>query len=389
MSILSNSEISCCFAVLHHFTPCSCMSSSLVLLCVSAALRRCTPAFINVSYLLFFFFPEKNESFLEEDDGSGNSCTIGSEIYLDVSYLHYLYDARLSISSCIRACQVWSARYDGEDPPPEKFQPGVLEEPGLKSRQMQMAFKRVSQPPAPRPRPCPPPSTEPPSVTQLELEWDDSYDACPMQTAEAPVESKPPQQPPAEPPQHIQEMRKTAIMFVKGSYIEENEFQDDVMVYDLVAKKDAKDVERGKPKSKGTESEGSAEVPLKNGLSLTLPASVTADKSSVDTKVKGQTDCNSHLQNTTESGDDLLAQYEELIRTLDTEAGRKQVKPDGEMKKPVAAAEEEEKEEEEEEMDFTSFSAETPEPEKLQSPFGVKFVSGGAGRSQSVPFTGT
>ncbi|XP_074485563.1 FHF complex subunit HOOK-interacting protein 1A [Sebastes fasciatus] len=335
---------------------------------------------------------DENESFLEDDDGSGNSCTIGSEIYLDVSYLHYLYDARLSISSCIRACQVWSAPYDSEDPPPEKYQPGVLEESALKIRPTQMAFKRVPQPVAPRPQPCLPPlpNTELPSITQLELEWDDSYDACPVQTAEAPVESKRPRQPPAEPPKHIQEMRKTAIMLVQGSYIEENEFEDDVMVYDLVAKKDTRDVERGK--SNGSKSEetqpGSAAVPLKNGLSLTLPTSVMADKKSLDTKVKGQMDSNSHLQITAaaEAGDDLLAQYEELIRTLDTKTGGKQVKPDGELKKPVIPAEEDE--EEEEEMDFTSFSAETPEADKLHSPFGVKFVSGGAGRSQSMPFTG-
>ncbi|XP_070712646.1 FHF complex subunit HOOK-interacting protein 1A [Pempheris klunzingeri] len=339
---------------------------------------------------------EDNESFLEEDDdGSGNSCTIGSEIYLDVSYLHYLYDARLSISSCIRACQVWSALYDGEDPPPEKYQPGVLEEPGLKSRQAQMALKRIPQPLAPRPRPCPPLNTEPPSVNQLELEWDDSYDACPVQTAEAPVESKASQEPPAELPQHIKEMRKTAIMLVKGSYIEENEFQDDVMVYDLVAKKDASEVE---VTSNQAESEatprGSAEVPLKNGLSLTLPASLMADnsKNSLDTKAKGQTDCNSNLQNNAaaELGDDLLAQYEELIRTLDSEAGGKLVRADGELKKPVTAAEEQQQEEEaeEEEMDFTSFSAETPEADKVHSPFGTKFSSGSASRSQSVPFTG-
>ncbi|XP_040002458.1 protein FAM160A1 isoform X2 [Xiphias gladius] len=334
---------------------------------------------------------EEKESFSEEADD--NSCTIGSEIYLDVSYLHYLYDARLGISSCIRACQVWSAPYDGEEPPPEKYQPGVLEEPGLKSRQTQMAVKRVPQLPAPRPRPCPPPSTESPSVNQMELEWDDSYDACPVQTSGAPMESKPPRVPPAEPPSHIQEMRRTAIMLVKGSYIEENEFQDDVMVYDLVAKKDARDVERSKHKPSGSESEepqpGAAEVPLKNGLSVTLPTAVMADngKNSLDTKAKGQTDCNSNLQNTTaaEWGDDLLAQYEELIRTLDTQAGGKPVTAGGELKKPVAPVEDGE---EEEEMDFTSFSAETPESEKLHSPFGTKLFSGSASRSHSVPFTG-
>uniref|UniRef100_A0A671YU57 FHF complex subunit HOOK interacting protein 1A n=1 Tax=Sparus aurata TaxID=8175 RepID=A0A671YU57_SPAAU len=356
-SILFSKGISCCVAVLHHFTPCSHMSNSLFLLCVSAALRQ---------------------------------------IYLDVSYLHYLYDARLSISGCIQACQVWSALYDGEDPPPEKYQPGVLEEPAL--TRTQMVLKRVPKPVAPRPQHRPQPNTEPPAVNQLELEWDDSYDACPVQTAEAPVESKPPQQPPAEPPKHIQEMRKTAIMLVKGTYIEENEFQDDVMVYDLVAKKDARDVERAKLKSRGSESEstqqGSAELPLKNGLSLTLPPSLMAENSmkTLEPKATGQTDCKSNLQNNNtaaaELGDDLLAQYEELIRTLDSEAGGKQVKTDAEVKKPVAPAAEVEEEEEEEEMDFTSFSAETPEPEKVQSPFGPKFCSGSVGRSHSVPFTG-
>ncbi|KAG7221919.1 hypothetical protein INR49_016945 [Caranx melampygus] len=336
---------------------------------------------------------EEKESFPEEAEK--NSCTIGSEFYLDVSYLHYLSDAHLTISSCIQACQVWSAPYDGKDPPPEKYQPGVLEEPGLKSRQTQMVLKRVPQPLAPRPRPCLPPKAEPPSVNQLELEWDDSYDACPVQTTETPAESKPPQPPPAEPPQHIQEMRKTAIMLIKGSYIEENEFQDDVMVYDLVAKKDARDGEHGIRKPSRSESDeaqpGSAEVPLKNGLSVTLPSAVMADDGNygLDTKAKVQTDCNSNLQNTTaattELGDDLLAQYEELIRTLDTQAGGKLAKADGESKTPVAHVD---KMEEEEEMDFTSFSAETPEPEKVQSPFGTKFRSRSTSRSYAVPFTG-
>ncbi|XP_026158376.1 protein FAM160A1 [Mastacembelus armatus] len=332
---------------------------------------------------------EEKESFSEEDDGSGNSCTIGSEIYLDVSYLHYLHDACLNISHCIRACRVWSALYDGENPPPEKYQPGVLEEPGLKSRQTQAALKRAPQLLEPRPQLCLPSNKELTSVNQLELEWDDSYDACPVQTAESPVESKPPQ-PPAEPPKHIQEMRRTAIMLVKGSYIEENEFQDDVRVYDLVAKKDTRDAEHRKPKPKSASEpqSGSAEVPLKKKLGVIPPNSETAEnvQNSLVTKAKGQTDCNSNLRNTTaaELGDDLLAQYEELIRTLDTEAGGKPVKAEGETKKPVEPVEEEE----EEEMDFTSFSAETPEPEKLHSPFGTRFRSGSTARSHSVPFTG-
>lgn len=42
------------------------------------------------------------------------------------------------------------------------------------------------------------------------------------------------------PPQYIQEMRRTATKLVCGSYVEESEFQDDVLVYDLVAQKDTK-----------------------------------------------------------------------------------------------------------------------------------------------------
>ncbi|KAM9769238.1 FHF complex subunit HOOK-interacting protein 1A [Menidia menidia] len=325
----------------------------------------------------------EQKSSSEEDDGTGNSCTIGSEIYLDVSYLHYLCDARLSISRCMRACQVWSAPYDGESPAPEKYQPGVLEEPGLKGRQAQTGLKRV-QPLLPPPRrPSTLPSAEQPSVLQLELEWDDSYDACPVQTAEAPAESKALRPPPAETPSHIQEMRRTAIMFVKGSYIEENEFQDDVMVYDLVAKKDATETERTNEAQ-----QDSAEPSLRNGLSPTRPDSDNGGNV-LESQARGPTDCNANLQKSAavESGQDLLAQYEELIRTLDPEAGGKQAKADGELKlKPVAPVEDED----EEEMDFTSFSAETPEPEKVQSPFGTinRFRSGSANRSAAVPFTG-
>lgn len=87
----------------------------------------------------------------------------------------------------------------------------------------------------------------------LELEWDDFFedddpslsgvvdtalangsmtmevDRCPSTPA-----------PPPLPPRHIQEMRRTATKLVHGSYVEESEFEDDVLVYDLVAQKDTK-----------------------------------------------------------------------------------------------------------------------------------------------------
>uniref|UniRef100_A0A8C8A550 FHF complex subunit HOOK interacting protein 1Aa n=1 Tax=Oryzias sinensis TaxID=183150 RepID=A0A8C8A550_9TELE len=331
-------------------------------------------------YLLLL---EKSQIFAEVDDGSGISCTIGSEIYLDVSYLHYLYDARLSISSCMRACRVWSAPYDGEEPPPDKYQPGVLEEPG---RQAQASLKGVPKLRLPHPRPSPPPSLEASSTNPVELEWDDSYDVCSVQTAEAPAESKPPPPLPAEPPKHIQEMRRTAIMLVKGSYIEENDFQDDVMVYDLVAKKDSTDLEGTKHLPNGSSSEetqqGSADVPPRKA-SMTSAVS-DKGKKGLETKFNGLTDCNANLQNAAavEAREDFLDQYEELIRNLDTESGGKPATADGD--RPV------EEGTDEEEMDFTSFSAETPEQDKPQPPFGMvnKFRSGSTNKNPAVPFTG-
>ncbi|CAF90709.1 unnamed protein product, partial [Tetraodon nigroviridis] len=292
---------------------------------------------------------EENRSIPEGADDSGHSCTIGSEIYLDVSYLHYLYDARRSISSCLRACRVWSAPYDGKDPPPDRYyQPGVLKEPPLKRHQPHGAPRNVPQALA-----RPPPA----SGNPLELEWDDSYDACPVQTAEAAEEGEPP--PPAEPPKHIQEMRKTAILLVKGSYVEENDFQDDVMVYDLVAKKDSRDSERGELRSNRSACReaqpGSAEAPLEKGPSPALPRSPT------------------------EHREDLLAQYEDLLRTLDTGAGGKAAPAEGESRKAVT-----EEEEEEEEMDF-SFIPETPEAEKVHSPFG-KLFGGSVGPEPGAAF---
>lgn len=342
---------------------------------------------LAAAFIISSLFPsEPQSSFSEDDDGLGNSCTIGSEIYLDVSYLHYLYDARLSISSCIQACQVWSAPYDGENPPPEKYQPGVLEEPLPDGRQVQTSLNRVPQLLLTHPRPNPLPGKELPSIGQLELEWDDSFDACPVQGAEAPQVPKASLLPSSEPPKHIQEMRRSAIILVNGSFIEENDFQDDVLVYDLVAKKDASEAEQTAGEASGSSSE---EVSLRTGSSTTPPTSVMEDngKSSLKAKVKGQTKCNGNIQSETNTSEVLLAQYEELIHTLVSQSGGKQLRADGEQRQPVTGTEEEE---EEEEMDFTSFTAEAPEPEKPQSPFGSipRLRSGSSRGTYALPFTG-
>lgn len=176
-------------------------------------------------------------------------------------------------------------------------------------------------------------------------------------------------------------------MLVKGSYIEENDFQDDVMVYDLVAKKDSTDLECTKHMPNGSSSEETQHDSADVAPRKAPAASGICEKTKKSLKSKSPTDCNANLQNAAavEAGEDFLDQYEELIRTLDTESVGKQVKADGdEPKAPV------EEPTDEEEMDFTSFSAETPEPDKLLSPFGTvnKLRSGSTNKSPAVPFTG-
>ncbi|CAJ0957866.1 unnamed protein product [Ranitomeya imitator] len=47
---------------------------------------------------------------------------------LDGNYLEYLQEARVSINRCARACRVWSAPYDGEEPSPRSVSPPTPEE---------------------------------------------------------------------------------------------------------------------------------------------------------------------------------------------------------------------------------------------------------------------
>uniref|UniRef100_A0A8C1NM98 Family with sequence similarity 160 member A1b n=1 Tax=Cyprinus carpio TaxID=7962 RepID=A0A8C1NM98_CYPCA len=170
------------------------------------------------------------EDLFSGGDTVGCSRITASEPLMHKNYLQYLYDARRSVCTTVHACDVWSAPYDGLNPSPDEYQDEDEDE-------------RL-------PRSTPPPQTRtphPPSETSstgdrervgtiLELEWDDTYDAAP--------DSEPTPDVPDEPPKHIQEMRKNAIMLIKGSYIEESEFQDDVLVYNLIAQKDARDDRR-------------------------------------------------------------------------------------------------------------------------------------------------
>lgn len=174
---------------------------------------------------------------------------INSEPLMDKNYLHYLSDARSVISASVQACRAWSAPYDGLNPVPGEY----LGEEECDDREEQK--EKDERDPSLDAPPTQPPTPQPPSETSsttererggtlLELEWDDSYDAAPdtednqqnsenSHISERPIAN--------EPPKHIQEMRKNAIMLIRGSYIEESDFQDDVLVYSLIAQKDAKD----------------------------------------------------------------------------------------------------------------------------------------------------
>uniref|UniRef100_A0A8C9T3V8 FHF complex subunit HOOK interacting protein 1A n=1 Tax=Scleropages formosus TaxID=113540 RepID=A0A8C9T3V8_SCLFO len=272
---------------------------------------------------------------LSEEHCMEFSCIIGPEVSMDVDYLQYLYDARDSVSHSIRACRVWSAPYDGYDPPPELFQ-SCPPEDGLGSPPRRTQGSHLV--------------SANDKVNHLELEWDDSFDAVPCPGESEELQTNRPSVP-AEPPKHIQEMKRSALMLIRGSYVEESEFQDDVMVYSLVAQKDAQDVvDRSEWKRQGME-----------------PATSSPEKGAP----QGQSP-------PSRPGEDLISQYEELIGALGVESGSPTKSQSG-FRRTISPAEEDE-------VDFSSFSADTPEAEKTPSPEGSRSRQGS--NVQAAPFTG-
>ena len=159
--------------------------------------------------------------------------------------------------SC-RACRLWSAPYDGINPSSDDDRsdtPGgdVDEEEEFVQRvKSDSICSLVITPPPSALSPTPSSSDTISTSNQtgrassaLELEWDDIFADDDLSSsvminsgfANGIMTLGPP---PPLPPQHIQEMRRSAIKLVHGSYVEESEFQDDVLVYDLVAQKDTK-----------------------------------------------------------------------------------------------------------------------------------------------------
>ncbi|NXA14974.1 F16A1 protein, partial [Sapayoa aenigma] len=340
---------------------------------------------------------------------SESTCIVEYGRAVDISYLQYLGEAQEAIVQCLKDCKVWSALYDGVNPDPDTFIQTLAEEDTTDMEHPMFQLQQRT------PSTCSSSRVTPfGEKMQLELEWDDSYDTgiSPGSNVSSPQPyddlGSSEMQPPAEPPKHIQEMKKNAIMLIKGSYIEESDFQDDIMVYRLCAQKDSQDDDSSKEKTLNAarehEVQGQTVVngPLpKTQLEMDLDKHSKRNSSSTQSVVKEQinqkmteidrqpdlelktssqeADCNLRLLST--DGEDFIAQYDKIIKELDPNSAsleeQKLDTPD-----PVSPGEEEE--------DFENFSTDTPSAESISSPFGLKedVSPKHISRTQSAPFTG-
>ncbi|XP_062991665.1 FHF complex subunit HOOK-interacting protein 1A [Elgaria multicarinata webbii] len=348
---------------------------------------------------------------LEESSRSGvadSTCIVEYGKTVDISYLQYLWDAQTLILHCMKDCRVWSAPYDGEKPDPHTFIQTLAEEDGKNLDQpiFRLQYRTPSNP-------CS--SSRMTSLGEkMELEWDDSYDTgispgsemgSPQHDDLRSVDT----QPPAKPPKHIQEMKKNAIMLIKGSYIEESDFQDDVMVYRLCAEKDVQEAESLKEEALMSESQNTdnpnvlpTNGPLKgsqsdsnleecNGKNSDLTQHTTAEihETSVESTAQHdlelklscpEADHNDNMKLLSPESEDFISQCDNIIKELDSNStGLVELKlliPDA-----ISPVEEEE--------DFENFSADTPSAESMPSPFGPKDIcSSNPARNPNIPFTG-
>lgn len=321
---------------------------------------------------------------------------------------------------------MWSALYDGDSPDPETFLQSLSEESRENSShpEARLSQQRIRT------------SGQTKDKSQSELEWDDSYDTGISSGADVgspgPYDDVETPAPPApiDPPKHIQEMKKNAILLFKGSYIEESDFQDDVMVYRLCAEKDAEDTRepQGATTDPPAEAQPKAQpeaqsLPTSNGplfspnpeaesqpgregsdlcqnmFSEAKPESepgVALDSDPELTVPTSEAEPQSDSPAASTEGEDFIAQYDQIIQELDssTEGLTEQSVPASEPS--LLTHEDEGRTEckvEEEDDDFDSLMADTPAEEAAPSPFGVgedtaTFTSRHPARTQGTPFTG-
>ncbi|KAM7331368.1 hypothetical protein ACRRTK_010557 [Alexandromys fortis] len=352
------------------------------------------------------------------------ACIVEYGKTLDISYLQYLWEAHTNILHCMRDCRVWSALYDGDSPDPETFLQSLPEE----------SREGSAHPEARLPQQHTRTTGQVKDKNQSELEWDDSYDTGISSGADVgspgPYDEVETPAPPApmEPPKHIQEMKKNAILLFKGSYIEESDFQDDVMVYRLCAEKDSEDTSEPQGVTADPPAEAQPEAqpeedqspPVSNGPLFSpdpeaepQPSLESSDLcQSVFSEATQEHDADAGLDSNSESivpaseaevqsdlpaantESDLIAQYDKIIQELDSG-------PEGLMDQTIATSDpliltnQDEKQEEgreEEEDDFDSLMAASPAAETVPSPFGIREDTALPGhhpaRTQSAPFTG-
>ncbi|KAM5159730.1 FHF complex subunit HOOK-interacting protein 1A isoform 2-T5 [Callospermophilus lateralis] len=359
------------------------------------------------------------------------ACIVEYGKALDVSYLQYLWEAHSNILRCMRDCRVWSALYDGDSPDPDTFLQSAAEESACPAAHLGAVGP---QPAAAKDR------------GQTELEWDDSYDTGISSGADVgspgPYDEAETSGPPApvDPPKHIQEMKRNAIQLFRGPYIEESDFQDDVMVYRLCAQKDAEDAARSQePAGPPVQGQPEAQPPPVNNGPLPspqpdaeeeeqrdradpLPDASREPEQESEPEVAPESDSGSaaagpeaeHSPDPAEvspGSEDFMAQYDQIIRELDSGPESLMDQPDGaapdpllltkgrggrgetgQGEKPGEEEEEPEKDlEEEDDEDFDSFMAEAPS-QPVRSPFGLREETACARpqamRTQSTPFTG-
>ncbi|CAO2612712.1 FHF complex subunit HOOK interacting protein 1A [Lemmus lemmus] len=352
------------------------------------------------------------------------ACIVEYGKTLDISYLQYLWEAHTNILHCMRDCRVWSALYDGDSPDPETFLQSLPEESREGSAHPEARLPQQRSKTAGRMK----------DKNQSELEWDDSYDTGISSGADVgspgPYDDVETPAPPApvDPPKHIQEMKKSAILLFKGSYIEESDFQDDVIVYRLCAEKDSEDTREpqgvtadppaeAQPKAQPEEAQGPPVIngplfspdpeaePQPNWESSDLCQGMfSEDTQECDTNAglgsnseltvpASEAEVQSDLPATnTES--DFIAQYDQIIQELDSGSEGLMDQTTSTSDPLLLTNQDERREEgrEEEEDDFDSLMAATPAAETVPSPFGVREDTALPGRhpvrTQSAPFTG-
>nr|XP_033796554.1 protein FAM160A1 [Geotrypetes seraphini]XP_033796563.1 protein FAM160A1 [Geotrypetes seraphini] len=333
------------------------------------------------------------------------------------SYLQYLWEAQSSITVCMKDCQVWSSPYDGQNPDPDSSLQELSEEESKKADFVMFRIQQRSQVHSDSSQ-----GTPPVPKSQLELEWDDSYDTG-ISSSDTSLQQPPneagnvvtPQ--PVQPPKHIQEMKKHAIMCVKGSYIEDSDFQDDAIVYRLYALKDAQDCNEEKEESGTLSAETNSttqKIHTVNGLvKNTQPDSETEERNrkksssnpdaiqnqknvkkakmdplvSLELKICPEADHNSNFGPLSPDSEDLIDRYEEIIKVLDSKSealGDEQTLTSFPSPDPLSPMDNDED-------DFENFSTETPSVESIPSPFGTKdpmALANHPARNLVAPFTG-